>query len=360
MKYSKKILITGAGGTPSTNFVRSLNESPEKFYFIGVDSNEYYLQRAETHQKYLCPLANDKKYIPFIQYIINKEKPDFIYSQPDQEIFEISKNRDKIECRYFLPSHTTIEICQDKFKSYDFWKKMGIDVPNTIILNNKEDLKFAFINFGPELWIRAINSPGGGKGSLKTDNIDMAISWINYHNGWNNFVASECLSPNSITWQSIWKNGNLVVAQTRKRLYWEFSNRAISGVTGITGTGITISNKDIDQLALKTIFAIDEKPNGIFSVDFTYSKNNELNPTEINIGRFFTTHLFFTRLGLNMPYIFIKKAFNEPCTLPDKRINPLPDNYCWIRGMDFQPVLCQYDDIIQNKQTYEMILHELS
>jgi carbamoyl-phosphate synthase large subunit len=36
-------------------------------------------------------------------------------------------------------------------------------------------------------------------------------------------------------------------------------------------------------------------------VDMAYDRNNVPNPNEINISRFFTTVLFFTEAGLNMP-----------------------------------------------------------
>jgi FlaA1/EpsC-like NDP-sugar epimerase len=63
----KRILVTGAGGSPSTNFVRSLRMAREKFFIIGVDCNKYYLQRAETDKRFLVPQASDKDYIPILQ-----------------------------------------------------------------------------------------------------------------------------------------------------------------------------------------------------------------------------------------------------------------------------------------------------
>jgi len=335
----KRIIITGSGGTPSTNFIRSLRLSGEKFFIVGVDSSEYYLQRSETDLKFLVPQANSKNYIPVLKQIIKETKAEFIYSQPDQEIYVISKCREKLGVRCFLPAHKTIEICQDKLKSYNAWKEHGLDVPQTRLIRDKEDLRKAFRDMAKPLWLRAIVSPGGGKGSFYTSDYEVAKAWIKHCDGWGSFTASEYLTPETVTWLSIWNNGELVVAQGRKRLYWEFGNRAPSGVTGLTGTGVTVSDPKVDEIARETIFAIDKKPNGIFGVDLTYDKRGVPNPTEINIGRFFTTHLFFTEAGLNMPYIFIKTAFGEPIPELKKRINPLPDGLAWIRGMDFLPIL---------------------
>ena len=51
----KRILITGAGGSPSTNFVRSLRLAPEPFDLVGTDADEFLLMRAETDSRHLVP-----------------------------------------------------------------------------------------------------------------------------------------------------------------------------------------------------------------------------------------------------------------------------------------------------------------
>lgn len=348
----KKILVTGAGGAPCTNFVRSLRDAPEKFYLIGVDANKYNIQRAETDEKFLVPLANHPKYFQILNQIIKETGAQMIYPQMDPEINQISKNRDKLDAISFLPDHRTIEICQNKFLSYQCWEEAGLKVPETMLIKNDSDLESAFKKYGTPIWIRDIVSPGGGKGSFKADNMKIASAWIDFCKGWGNFSAAECLEDKTVTWTSLWKQGELIVAQGRKRLYWEFANRAPSGVTGVTGTGVTVSDPSLDELALKTVYAVDKKPNGVFAVDMTYDKNGVPNPTEINIGRFFTTHYFFTKAGLNMPYLLIKAAFNEKLPEIPKKLNPLNDNLAWVRGMDCHPVLTT----IENIDKYELDL----
>ncbi len=330
--------MTGAGGSPSTNFVRSLREAPEPFHLVGVDCNKFYLQRAETDERHLVPEADDADYIPVLQSIIRDTGCELVYSQPDPEIHAISLHRDVIGARTFLPAHLTIEICQDKLESFRRWKAAGLRVPETIRVDGEADLERAFAEFGTPLWLRAIVSPGGGKGSFRAESPRVARAWLDFCDGWGRFTAAECLEPESITWTALWRDGELVVAQGRKRLYWELGNRAPSGVTGITGTGVTVSDPALDDLALSAIRAIDARPNGIFAVDLTYDRDGVPNPTEINIGRFFTTHLFFTRAGLNLPWLFVKLAFGEPVEVA-RRMNPLPPGLAWVRGMDFLPVL---------------------
>ena len=341
----KTILITGAGGAPATNFVRSLRMAKdEKYRLIGVDADKYYLQRAETDERHLIPLASDPEYLPILNQIITETGSELVFAQPDFEIAFLSEHREKLACKVFLPDSETIRICQNKYRSYECWAKAGLPVPQTMMLRTEADLDQAFADFGPRIWIRATEG-AFGKGSLPTENRDQAKAWLDFQRGWGTFCAAQCLEKESITWQSIWKDGELIVAQGRKRLYWEFANRAPSGVTGLTGTGVTVRDPALDALALRAIAAIDQKPHGIFSVDMTYDKHGTPNPTEINIGRFFTTHLFFTSAGLNMPEMYVKLAFNEALPLITQKMSPLPTNLAWIRGMDIEPILTTVEEI---------------
>ena len=74
----KRILVTGAGGLPFVNFTRSLRKSKDAYHIVGTDADKYYLQRAEVDARYLAPLAKDPLYIDFLNYIIDKEKIEFV------------------------------------------------------------------------------------------------------------------------------------------------------------------------------------------------------------------------------------------------------------------------------------------
>lgn len=345
----KRILVTGAGGAPATNFVRSLRVAPKQFHLIGTDCNEFYLQRAETDERYLVPRADEDDYIDILNQIVDETKAQLLHIQNDVEMYTLSKNRKKLNITTFLPAHKTIEICQNKFESFKIWSKAGIRQPQTLSINTEADLKDAFRVLGENIWLREV-SGAGGKGAIVVHNYEFAKHWIDFKGGWGNFTAAKCLQEYSATWMSIWKDGQLIVAQGRKRIYWELSKIAPSGVTGVTGAGVTINDPLVDQIAQEAIFAIDGKPNGIFSVDLTYDYENIPIPTEINIGRFFTTHEFFTRAGLNMPYIFVQLAYGEQLPVISKSLNPLPSDLVWIRGVDFLPVITSVSDIDGHKE----------
>lgn len=336
-----KIQVGGAGGAPSNNFIRSLRESNRKDYVIGTTCVPADLFLADAEEKYVVPPASAAQYPEKILGLIAKVRPDFLHLQNDYEVRAISRLRDKVTelgVKLYMPSKETIENCVDKQKSYAIWQSSGVRVPETILLNDTNDLKAAFDKFGSTIWVRATEG-GGGRGALPADNYEFARIWIERFKGWGSFTASELLSEKSITWQSIWHEGELVVAQTRRRRSWNFGNRTLSGVTGITGVGETCSDPLVDRVAQDAILAIDKIPHGIFSADMTYNFSGFPMPTEINISRFFTTHYFFTKAGLNFPEIYCNIALDGKFPVLEKKINPLPDGLVWIRGMDQEPVL---------------------
>lgn len=155
------------------------------------------------------------------------------------------------------------------------------------------------------------------------------------------------LTSKTVTWLSVWYEGELIVAQTRARAGWTHGNRAISGVTGVTKVGQTISDQNVDKVALQAIKAVSNKPHGIFGVDMAYDQEGFPNPTEINISRFFTTVRFFTEAGVNFPEIFKRLALGEELKSPKRIINPIDDGLMWVRGMDTEPMLI--NDLMLNE-----------
>ncbi len=346
-----KILIGGCGGTPSEGVVTSLLKCDKGDEIIGMGSECFDLILSNVKRKYLVPYANHNNYKTELFRILEKEKPDFLHVQNDLEVIEISKLRidlDAIGVKTFMPSHEVIETCVNKYKTYLAWERSGLRVPRNILISKPGDLKNAFMELGNKegkIWLRASSPGGGGKGALPTADFEFAKRWIDRFNGWGDFIAAPLLTADTVTWLSIWFKGELIVAQSRLRKGWVHGNRTLSGVTGVTKVGQTVSSEMVNDVARDAIFSIDSCPHGIYGVDMTYDSAGIPNPTEINISRFFTTILFFTEAGLNMPKIFKDIAlYNEFPVLP-KKVNPLPDGLMWVRAMDTKPRLIKEDDI---------------
>lgn len=350
-----KILIAGAGGAPSEGVINSLLASKKQETIIGMGSEVTDLILSNASEKFYIPYANTPEYKQQLLEILHSEKPNLIHFQNDLEIFYASSFRDEILAtgtKIFMPEHDVIDTCVHKYKTYLKCKEAGIKVPTNMLISNEVDLKEAFSKLGDEkgnIWLRASSIGGGGKGALPTNDYLFAKGWIDRYNGWGDFVAAEMLTPDTVTWLSIWHEGELVVAQTRIRKGWTHGNRTVSGVTGVTKVGQTYSDSVVDRISMETVKAVSDKPHGIFGVDMAYDKNGIPNPTEINISRFFTTVLFFTEAGLNLPEIFKDIVLYNEFPVLNKKINPLPDGLLWLRGMDVKPLLINNNDQIINK-----------
>lgn len=346
-----KILIAGAGGAPSEGVINSLIKGKKEETIIGMGSEPSDLVLSRASKKYYIPYATDPNYKPALLKILNSEKPDLVHFQNDSEIYCASQIRDDILAtgtKLFMPSHDVIDTCVHKFKSYLAFKNAGITVPHNIKIENEDDLRKSFSLLGDRdgrIWLRSALIGGGGMGAIPTNDYSLAKSWIDHYKGWGSFIAAEMLTPRTVTWLSIWYQGSLVVSQSRERRGWTHGNRSISGITGVTKVGVTCDDDLVNQIAIKSIKAITNSPHGIFGVDMTYDKNGIPNPTEINISRFFTTVLFFTEAGLNMPEIYKDIAlYGEFPNLP-KIMNPLPSELLWLRGMDVLPRLMTEDQV---------------
>lgn len=349
----KKIIVTNAGRSTAINFCRSLRLAPEKYEIIGLEQSKYSILNAEVDQKILCPSGDSEYYLPFLKDVIKNTKADLLYpSKTNEELWLISRERNNLGIKTFLPEDDVIQIFEDKFATNDYLKRTGIKVPETFLINNENDLKKAFEILKNGVWLRAVKGCGG-KGSMPTKSFDMAKAWIDRFNGWGCFTASERLTDKTATWTGIWKDGNLVVSQIRKRLYWEYSYLAPSGVTGITGAQVTAKDKIIDEIALKSIFAITGKPHGIVSVDFTYDYDGLPNPTEIQASRFYTSTYFLAKAGLNLPYIFIKLAFDEKIEEFEEKFSPLEEGLLWVKYVDCLPQLSSVQEVSAYESTLD-------
>lgn len=347
----KKILIAGAGGAPSEGVINSLLASKIEVEIIGMGSEPTDLVLSAAKRKYQVPYADTAEYKKAFVAILKKEKPDLVHFQNDLEIFHASLFRDDIHAlgtKTFMPSHEVIDTCVHKYKTYLKLKDSGVTVPENVLINNEQDLRLAFDKLGDsngKIWLRTSSISAGGKGALPTNDFIFAKGWIERFKGWGDFVAAQMLTPDTVTWLSIWHEGKLIVAQTRIRKGWTHGNRTLSGVTGVTKVGQTFSDAEVDRIALATVRAVSDKPHGIFGVDMTYDLNGVPNPTEINISRFFTTVLFFTKAGLNMPEIFKDIVLEKKFPELERIINPLPDGLIWLRGMDVLPRLMTADEM---------------
>jgi len=351
----KRILVTGAGGPAGVNFIMSLRIVSERFFIVGTEANQDYLHLASTDKKYSVPTAMESNYIDELNYIIRKEKVEFVHPQPDIEVAVISENRERLEADVFLPAKKTIRTCQDKLETAKLWLKKNVPVARIIELRKESDVDKAFQELGGTIWIRARHG-AGGRGSTPASSRETALPWIKYwrsrQKDWE-FIAQERLPGRNIGFHSLWKNGELITSMARERIEYIYPNLAPSGVTGTPAIQRTIHDKIVNKIGTEAVLAIDPNFQGIACVDLKDNKEGTPCATEINAGRMFTTSFFFSYASkalrkdyfANIPYLYIKAAYNEKMPkMP--QYDTLPKGVYWIRHIDAPAKLVRDGKII--------------
>jgi carbamoyl-phosphate synthase large subunit len=337
----KRILITGAGGPPASNFVQSLRMAAEDVYLVGCDSNKYHLElAAELDSKYLVPPADDPSYIDQINRLIEIEEINFVHPQPDVEVLAIGNNRERLKARTWLPSNRTIELCQDKMSLNVHLRDGGVPVPRAFHLKSEAALASALDSLILEqdrAWIRAKRG-AGSRASLPIQEAEQGNQWVRFwmltrELSFEDFMLSEFLPGREYAFQSIWMHGEIITSQARERIEYLFGNLTPSGQTSTPSVARSVHRQDLNEIASRAVRTVDEKASGVFCVDLKENLEGVPCVTEVNAGRFFTTSNFFAAAGSNMPYYYVKLAFDD--ALPDlPKYNAVAKGLYWVRNVD--------------------------
>jgi carbamoylphosphate synthase large subunit len=359
LNMTKRILITGAGGSAASNVIQSLRMNRESLYLVGSDINPYLLElTAGLDKKYILPPASHPSYLGKLNKLIQIEHIEFIHAQPDSEVFALSRLRDKVHAKLFLPDSNTIAICQDKMKLNSFLSQSGVPMPKTIQLTNNRSLKDAFklLQNHPlhPVWIRT-KTGAGSKASLPIISVSIAEKWIEFwiqlrRLRYTDFIACEFLPGTDIAFQSVWNDGKLVTSATRMRLSYVFGEYTLSGQSSSPAVAKSIHRDDVNEYAIKAVQTLDPHATGIFCIDMKENAQSQPRITEINCGRFFTTSNFFSTAGCNMPSIVVKLAYHEPVSGVLK-VNAVPSGWYWIRTIDMGTKLVKGEKWTSKKVT---------
>lgn len=338
----RRILVTGAGGPAGSNFIHSLRIAPEKFHIIGSDMNPIHLELSKAGSNHILPRCDSPDYISALNDLIEREDIEFVHPQPDVEVAALSESRDRINARTFLPRKETIRTCQDKMEFARALEKKAVPIARSFQIHDERDLEEGLkelLKLNPaRTWLRAV-SGAGGRASLPIKEAIHGEVWIDYWKknrglDWGDFMLSEYLPGHEYAFQSIWKDGEVITSQARERLEYLFGYLTPSGQTSSPTVAKTVHNEDVNRIATDAVKAVDKKASGVFCVDLKENVKGVPCVTEINSGRFFTTSNFFSVAGVNMPYLYLKLAFDEPIKDLPAKYNPLPEDLYWVRLMD--------------------------
>ncbi len=341
----RRILLTGAGGAASQNFLASLRLADEPYYVVGTDANPYHLASAQVDSPYELPRCSDPGYLDALRKIAAAERIELIHPQPDPEVAFLSAHRGEIPVPLFLPADGTIRQCHDKARCNDVLQAAGVPVPTSYRVADRDDLPEMVARLRKlhsSIWVRAVRG-AGSRAALPVETARQASDWIHY---WEtakglqaaDFMLAEYLPGREFAFQSLWYEGELITSMARERLEYIFGNLMPSGQSSSPSIARTVHRRDVNDIGMRAVRAVSERPHGVFCVDMKENGRGTPAVTEINAGRFFTTSNFFAEAGSNMPHYYVKLALGE--SLPElPKVDAVASDLYWVRGVDRLPTL---------------------
>ena len=342
------ILVTAAGGPGAVNMTRSLQMDPE-LRLVGCDASKYYIHLALTDVRAIVPRCSERSaYIEAVNHLCEKHGVDLIMPNNSLEAHVLSAERDRLTAPVFLPPVETLDRANSKWRSWNIWQDAGLPVPQSWLIENRADLSRIFREHSERpVWVRGAGIPGKGIGgaALPCRSRHQAEAWIDFYEGWGGMMASEYLPGDNLTWIGLWENGELITSQGRRRLAYVIPHVSPSGITGAPAISETIHREDLNELGARAALTLDPKLSGVSFLDFKCDAAGQLRITEMNAGRFGTTHHFYSVAGLNLPLLYVALALNQPVSSTPAQSNPLPAGLTWIRTLDAGPKLLQPGEV---------------
>jgi carbamoyl-phosphate synthase large subunit len=144
MKKKVNVLLTGVGSTTAISVIKGLKKQNEyEIFIVGIDIfDENDIAGSKFCNKFFMvpPATNEIEYISKLLDIINRESIDVLIPIIDIELEVIAKNINVFKNIFILLSnYETIIICNDKLKTYEFFKKFKIPTLETVFLENLDD-----------------------------------------------------------------------------------------------------------------------------------------------------------------------------------------------------------------------------
>lgn len=258
------IMRTGVGSSPSISTILTLQKLGVKI--IGVDCNPLSIGFYFADVGYCIPKAEDPEYIPTLLKICKTEKVDAILPAVDEELIVLANHKDefeKIGVFVVVAEKRVIEICSDKFKTYNFFAKNNISTPLTY-----EALK---VNLDKVTYPKIIK-PRFGRGQHNVYKVNNQRELEFFREYVDNPLLQDYIEGKEYTIDVLADfNGRVVCVVPRRRLAVE---------SGVSIKGITIYKKEIIDNCIDIVKKLGIT--GPMNIQCFIDKNNKLFFTEIN------------------------------------------------------------------------------
>ena len=339
------ILLTSVGRR--TYLIEYFKEAMQGIGGVFASNSEYTYSLSHADEYVITPIIYDETYISFLIDYCKKNNITSIISLFDIDLYILSKNKKEFEKNgifVVVSDEKTIEICNDKWKTYEFFIQNKINCPKTF--KSLEETKLA-IQQG-NLNYPIVIKPRWGMGSIgifiaeDEDELNFFTKKI-YHQIFNSYLKyessqekEECIlfqeKINEIEYGlDVFNdfNSNLVSVVAKKKI----AMRA-----GETDVAKTVSPEIYNDIAIKLSKGL--KHIGNLDVDIFKTVDDNIFVLELNC-RFGGQYPFSHLAGVNYPKQIVKWLLGEDT---DKSLLVAKENV--LSCKDLVPVIL---DCAQNK-----------
>jgi carbamoylphosphate synthase large subunit len=349
----RRLLITGAGTGPSNNLMRSLRAGDVPIFIVGCHDDRFYLGKSPAERNYLVPSPRHPDFANALRQIIRAEQIDLLIPTSDRDVLRVSALRAEVRCRTFLPKHSLIALCRDKYEFTSLLRARGVRVPRTYVVKDLASIETLFRRFptGSPLWCR-IRSGSGALGATPVTTPAQARNWIRY---WidvrrvspASFTLSQYLPGRDFSCQSLWKDGTLIVAKTFENLSPFGPSGQPSVISSVAALAKTVREPKVADLCTQAIRRLDNRASGVYCFDVKEDSNGAPCLTDINAGRFsMSTNLYDLTGKHNMAAMYVRLALGQRINIHNEY--DVAEGYYMVRDADTEPDVLHAQDFFQD------------
>ncbi len=285
----------------------------------------------------ILPKITEDNYISFLLEECKKKKVNILIPLIDTELSILAKVKDKfkeIGTTILISNYSSVSIAADKYATYEFFTKVRLPTPRTLLLNTNKELVLTSEIAYPVILKPRYGSSGKGVFCCKDEK---SLRFFTNYVQEEEYILQELIRGEEITIDILGDGkGNVISAVQRKRL-------KVRG--GEVERGVTIKYPELFEDVIK--FSKAFKPFGAINIQCFYNKDNKTRfYTEIN-ARFGGGYPLSYHAGANFPR-YIKRLLME------EKIN-LNIGEDYIEGL----IMSRFDFAIY-KMNIELLGHENS
>jgi carbamoyl-phosphate synthase large subunit len=347
-----RVLVTGAGGGPGNNLIRSLRAADPTLAVVGTHTNRFVLKKSAADRNHLTPPPGHPGFADALRAVVAAERIDLLIPNSDADVRAVSELRARIPCRLFLPAHRVIELCQDKYELAVHLRARGVPVPVTCPVTDLDSLDTIFARLGarPRFWCR-VRSGAGSLGAIPVVRAEQARAWIAYWQEMrgvpaSTFTVAEYLPGRDFAVQGLWKDGALVLLKTCERLSYFGGGSQPSGASSTPALGKLVHDPRVAEVGRAAIAALDPAASGVFSIDLKEDAAGTPCVTEINAGRFcMITNVFDLTGKHSMALTYVRLALGAPVEAAGA--DDVAEDYYLVRDLDTLPGIFHAEEFFE-------------